>query len=289
MVIVKATAGSEAGNMPSEELLAAMGKYNEELTNAGIMLAGEGLHPSSKGARVRFSGKQRTVTDGPFAETKELIAGFWLWKVGSMREAIEWVKRCPNPMNEDSDIEIRPIFEADDFGDTFTPELREQEARIRAQAQGLGAPRFENSRELLIAGLNESYTFESRRNIPAQWNRFVPHLGKIAGQSGQKSYGVCWNYKAARGFDYLSGVEVSATAKLPAGFTHVRLPQQRYAVFEHRDHVSSIAQTIDAIWTKWAPDCGLKLANSPCFERYTEDFNPKTGVGGMEIWIPLAA
>jgi predicted transcriptional regulator YdeE len=307
IVIVKATAGSEAGDMPSEELLAAMGKYNEELVNAGIMLAGEGLHPSSKGARVRFSGKNRTVTDGPFAETKELIAGFWLWKVGSMQEAIEWVKRCPNPMNEDSDIEIRPIFEADDFGDTFTPELREsaggpslargprldpigeQEARIRAQAQGLGAPRFENSRELLIAGLNESYTFESRRNIPAQWNRFVPHLGKIPGQSGKNSFGVCWYYKPERGFDYLSGVEVSATAKLPAGFTHVRLPQQRYAVFEHRDHVSSIGQTIDAIWTKWAPDCGLKLANSPCFERYTEKFDPKTGVGGMEIWIPLAA
>jgi predicted transcriptional regulator YdeE len=238
---------------------------------------------------VRFSGKNRTVTDGPFAETKELIAGFWLWKVGSMQEAIEWVKRCPNPMSEDSDIEIRPIFEADDFGDTFTPELREQEARIRAQAQGLGAPRFENSRELLIAGLNESYTFESRRNIPAQWNRFVPHLGKIPGQSGKHSFGVCWNYKPERGFDYLSGVEVSATDKLPAGFTHVRLPQQRYAVFEHRDHVSSIGQTIDAIWTKWAPDCGLKLANSPCFERYTEEFDPETGVGGMEVWIPLAA
>jgi predicted transcriptional regulator YdeE len=289
MVIVKASAGSEAGEMPSEELLAAMGKYNEELANAGIMLAGEGLHPSSRGARVRFSGKNRTVTDGPFAETKELIAGYWLWKVGSMQEAIEWVKRCPNPMNEDSDIEIRPVFEADDFGDTFTPELREQEARIRAQAQGLGAPRFESSRELLIAGLNESYTFESRRNIPAQWNRFVPHLGKIPGQSAQHSFGVCWNYKPERGFDYLSGVEVSATDGLPAGFTHVRLPQQRYAVFEHRDHVSSIGQTIDAIWTKWAPDCGLKLANSPCFERYTEEFDPKTGVGGIEIWIPLAA
>lgn len=133
MVIVKATAGSEAGEMPSEELLAAMGRYNEELANAGIMLAGEGLHPSSKGARVRFSGKNRTVMDGPFAETKELIAGFWIWKVGSMQEAIEWVKRCPNPMNEDSDIEIRPIFEAEDFGDAFTPELREQEARVREQ------------------------------------------------------------------------------------------------------------------------------------------------------------
>lgn len=137
MVIVKATAGSEAGEMPSEALLAAMGNYNEMLVKAGIMLAGEGLHPSAKGARVRFSGTQRLVTDGPFIETKELIAGFWLWKVNSMEEAIEWVKRCPNPMNEDSDIEIRQVFEADDFGDAFTPELREQEDRIRAQLEGL--------------------------------------------------------------------------------------------------------------------------------------------------------
>jgi len=137
MVIVKATAGSEAGEMPSEALLAAMGNYNEMLVKAGIMLAGEGLHPSAKGARVRFSGTQRLVTDGPFIETKELIAGFWLWKVNSMEEAIEWVKRCPNPMNEDSDIEIRQVFEADDFGDAFTPELREQEDRIRAQLDGL--------------------------------------------------------------------------------------------------------------------------------------------------------
>lgn len=137
MVIVKATAGSEAGEMPSEALLAAMGNYNEMLVKAGIMLAGEGLHPSAKGVRVRFSGTQRLVTDGPFIETKELIAGFWLWKVNSMEEAIEWVKRCPNPMNEDSDIEIRQVFEADDFGDAFTPELREQEDRIRAQLEGL--------------------------------------------------------------------------------------------------------------------------------------------------------
>ena len=135
MVIVKATKSSEAGEMPTTELLAAMGKYNEELVKAGIMLAGEGLHPSSKGARVRFSGPKRTVIDGPFAETKELIAGFWIWQVRSFDEAIEWVKRCPNPMNEDSDIEIRQIFEAEDFGEEFTPELREQEERIRAQAE----------------------------------------------------------------------------------------------------------------------------------------------------------
>ena len=134
IVMVKATKESEAGVMPNTELLAAMGKYNEELVKAGIMLAGEGLHPSSKGKRVQFSGEKRSVIDGPFSETKELIAGFWLWQVKSMEEAIEWVKRCPNPMEGESEIEIRQVFEADDFGAEFTPELREQEARISAQA-----------------------------------------------------------------------------------------------------------------------------------------------------------
>ena len=134
MVLVKATQDSEAGVMPSEKLLAEMGKFNEELVKAGVMLAGEGLHPSSKGARVRFSGTKRTVIDGPFAETKELIAGFWLWRVKSKEEAIEWEKRCPNPMPGDSEIEIRQVFEAEDFGAEFTPELREQEARLREQA-----------------------------------------------------------------------------------------------------------------------------------------------------------
>jgi hypothetical protein len=135
MVIVKATKNSEAGVMPDERLLSEMGKYNEELAKAGVMLAGEGLQPSSKGARVRFAGRQRTVIDGPFAETKELIAGFWLWQCKSLADAIEWVKRCPNPMpNEESEIEIRQVFEAEDFGAEFTPELREQEERVRAEA-----------------------------------------------------------------------------------------------------------------------------------------------------------
>ena len=133
MVIVKASPESEAGKMPSEKRLADMGKYNEELVKAGVMLAGEGLHPSSKGVRVQFSGSKRTVVDGPFSETKELIAGFWLFQVKSKEEAIEWVKRCPNPMEGDSEIEIRQIFEAEDFGAEFTPELREQEDRLRAQ------------------------------------------------------------------------------------------------------------------------------------------------------------
>lgn len=134
IVMVKATKASEAGEMPDQQLLTEMGAYNEELVKAGIMQAGEGLHPSSKGKRVRFSGTQRTVIDGPFAETKELIAGYWLWKVKSMDEAVEWLKRCPNPHNEVADVEIRPIFEMEDFGNEMTPELREQEQRIREQA-----------------------------------------------------------------------------------------------------------------------------------------------------------
>jgi hypothetical protein len=133
MVIVKATADSEAGLMPTEQLLTEMGRYNEELVKAGIMLAGEGLKPSSQGKRIRFSGTKRTVIDGPFSETKELVAGYWLWQVRSMDEAIEWARRCPNPMPGDSDLEIRPIFEAEDFGVEFTPELREQEERLRAK------------------------------------------------------------------------------------------------------------------------------------------------------------
>ena len=135
MVIVKATADSEAGVMPSEELLTAMGAYNEELVKAGVMVAGEGLHPSSKGARVRFSGEERSVVDGPFAETKELLAGFWLWEVRDMDEALEWAKRCPNPMEGESVLELRPVFEAEDFGDELTPELRERDDRLRRQIE----------------------------------------------------------------------------------------------------------------------------------------------------------
>lgn len=133
MVFVKATKESEEGVLPSTELLTAMGQFNEELVKAGVMLAGEGLQPSSKGKRVRFSGKNRTVIDGPFTETKELVAGFWLWQVRSVEEAVEWVKRCPNPMLSDSEIEIRPVYEMDDLGAEFTPELREREQRLREQ------------------------------------------------------------------------------------------------------------------------------------------------------------
>jgi len=137
MILIKADKTTEAGVLPDEKLLTEMGKFNEELVKAGVMLAGEGLHPSSKGARVKFSGAKRTVIDGPFSETKELIAGFWLWQVKSKEEAIEWVKRCPNPLQGEAEIEIRQVFEADDFGAEFTPELREQEERLRAQAEQL--------------------------------------------------------------------------------------------------------------------------------------------------------
>lgn len=136
MVIVKATKNSEAGVMPSEELLTEMGAYNEELVKAGIMLAGDGLHPSTKGKRIQFSGGKRSVVDGPFAETKELIAGYWIWQVRSMDEAVEWARRCPDPMpGEDAELEIRPVFESDDFGEAFTPELRAQEERLRAETE----------------------------------------------------------------------------------------------------------------------------------------------------------
>jgi hypothetical protein len=139
MVMVKATSDSEAGKMPDTALLEAMGNFNEELVKAGVMLAMEGLHPSAKGKRVRFSGQQRTVVDGPFTETKELVAGFWLWQVQSMEEAVEWVRRCPNPMEGESEIEIRRVFEAEDFGAEFTPELRAQEERVRAESAALQA------------------------------------------------------------------------------------------------------------------------------------------------------
>ena len=135
MVLVKASKDSEAGVMPSTQLLADMGKFNEELAKAGVLLAGEGLHPSSKGARVRFSGKQRMVIDGPFTETKELIAGFWLWQVNSLEEAIAWLKRCPNPHSEETEVEIRPLFEAADFGEALTPELKAQEDRLRVRIE----------------------------------------------------------------------------------------------------------------------------------------------------------
>ncbi|QGX39508.1 hypothetical protein E2H98_07505 [Permianibacter aggregans] len=287
MVIVKASKGSEAGKMPSEALLAAMGAYNQQLVDAGIMLAGEGLHPSSKGVRVRFSGDKRTVTDGPFAETKELIAGFWMWRVKSMDEAIEWVKRCPNPMMEDSDIEIRPVFEAEDFGAEFTPELREQEASIRAQAIGLSLQQFTDAPALHIAGLQQHYQLDTRGNIPLQWQAFLETHSRLPKAKNALMYGVVLNVADGCEFDYLTGMETDANASLPSGVVATDLPASRYAVFRHNEHVSTIDRTLEKIWLQWAPDAGVKMAETPCFERYTEQFNAETGKGGIEIWIPI--
>jgi predicted transcriptional regulator YdeE len=288
MVIVKASKASEAGELPSPELLAAMGKYNQELAQAGVLLAADGLQPSSRGARVRFSGQSRIVIDGPFAETKELIAGFWMWKVNSLAEAIDWVKRCPNPMSVDSDIEIRPVFEAADFGDARTPELRELEAAGRARALGLPTPTFQQGPDLLVAGLNASYDKDTRVKIPQQWQRLAPYMGRVPGQVGHDTYGVCHASGADCRFEYLAGVAVSSADRLPEGFTTIKVDARRYAVFTHPGHVSSLPATIDTIWAKWAPDCDLPVAReAPCLERYTPKFNPGTGMGGMEVWIPL--
>lgn len=286
MVIVKASPDSEAGKLPSTELLTAMGQYNEELAQAGILLEGAGLTPSSQGARVHFSGAQRTVTDGPFAETKELIAGYWVWKVQSLQEAIAWVKKCPNPMPGDSVIEIRPFFEAEDFGAAFTPELREQEAAVLAVTLGLNKPTFENRPEVRVAGLNQCYTLETRVGIPQQWDRFVCRAIEIPGLNRTTFYGVSWNAQSDSSFDYLAGVEVNAAA-LPADFITLTLTARRYAVFAHTAHVSAMPKAMDTIWTQWVPESGLKTAAAPCFERYTAEFDPQTGMGGMEICIPL--
>jgi AraC family transcriptional regulator len=288
MVIVKASKSSEAGVMPSEQLLREMGAYNEELVKAGIMLAGEGLHPSSKGVRVRFDGKKRQVIDGPFAETKELAAGFWMWKVKSMAEAIEWLKKCPNPMDEISDVEIRPVFEAEDFGAEFTPELREQEASLRAQTLGLSEIRYENKGEFLVAGLGEHFTAQTTKDIPALWERFVPVATKLPNRVEEHmAYGVCYNCREDCQFDYIAAIEVASELGLPADWKTLRIPASRYAVFTHGGHVSELPKTVDAIWSKWAPECGLKIAGTPNFERYTKEFNGQTG--GMELWIPIAS
>jgi predicted transcriptional regulator YdeE len=266
-----------------------MGQFNEELVKAGIMLSGEGLHPSAKGVRVRFSGKERTVMKGPFTETNELVAGFWVWQVKSMDEAIAWVKRCPNPMLRDSEIEIRPIFTPEDFGAALTPELKEQSDRLCAEAQSynLEPPRVEQGPEKVIVGLNGSYTLATRTQIPELWKRFVPHLVTIPGQVGDATYGVCWNFKPGVGFDYLAGVEVKNGAPLPQELTQVRLAAGRYAVFTSRQHISTIGATLDAIWTKWLPNSGHQPTGTPSFERYGPEFNPQTGMGGFEIWVPV--
>jgi len=285
MVIVKATKASEAGELPSTELLTAMGKYNEELVNAGIIQAGEGLHPSSKGKRVAFKGKNRTVIDGPFAETKELIAGFWMWKVKDMDEAVAWVKRCPNPHDDPCELEIRPVFSAEDFGAEFTPELREQEAALRAKTLGLGDIRFDDVAKVRVAGPNRHYTPETRQNIPDQWKAFAPTMDSVPGRAGKLSYGVCWNNSECN-FDYVTGVELAAGTPVPAGYTEVEIPAGRYAVVTHSGPISKFPDTLAKIWTQWAPDSGLKISGGPCVERYAPDFRDDKP-GGVEVLVPL--
>jgi predicted transcriptional regulator YdeE len=292
MVIVKASKDSEAGVMPSEELLRDMGNFNEALVKAGIMLSGDGLYPSSAGARVRFSGKDRTVVNGPFAETKELIAGYWIWQVKSMEEAIEWVKRCPNPMPGDSELEIRRVFATEDFAaQDPTGEVRAQEERLIQEIESyrLEGPRFETTKDMTIAGLSRSFTMENRAQIPELWEKFVPWLGKVPAQKGKVTYGVCYGGGSDCSFEYMAGVEVQNIMDLPSGLTHLRLPAQRYAVFSHTKHVSKLPETFDAIYSKWLPRSGLQAAQGPAFEKYTEDFCAESGLGGIEIWVPVKA
>jgi predicted transcriptional regulator YdeE len=289
MVFVKATPSSEAGEMPSQELLEAMTAYNEELVAAGIMQGGDGLKPSQYGVRVRFSGQDRMVIDGPFAETKELVAGYWMWQVKSMEEAIEWVKRCPNPMPEESEIEIRPVFELEDFGEIVTPEVEERFANMEAQmeAYALDPPRYETIPEIRIAGIRQTYDMKSRVNIPHQWDAFRPRIGNVPGQGGSAAFGVCTDMREGGVFDYISGVALDTGAEVPEGYDTVTLPAGRYAVFTHSGHISKLPQTIEAAWTKWLPNSGHEAAPAPCFERYTEEFDPESGMGGTELWIAL--
>jgi len=291
MIIVRANADTEAGVMPGEKLLADMGRFHAELAKSGVLVDASGLKPSAQGWRVKHAGGQATLIDGPFAETKELIAGYTIIKVKSREEAIELSKRFPNPSGEgrNGEIEVRPFFELEDFSESpAIDRFRELEAAQRAVALGLHLPRFEDGRALRIAGINEAYTMTSRTQIPLQWLRFVPHIGKIAGQVQGYAYGVCWNDKLGFNFDYLTGVEVPDAGVMPEGFTALELKPQRYAVFEHRGHISNLANTIETIWMKWLSESGLKAARAPCFERYTPEFDPQKGIGGIELWIPIA-
>lgn len=292
MIIVRANADTEAGVMPGEKLLADMGKFHEELARSGVLVDASGLKPSSKGWRIKHAGGKATLIDGPFAETKELIAGYTIINVKTREEAVELSKRFPNPSGEGKagEIEVRPFFELEDFGESpAIDRFRELDAGQRAVALGLQLPRFEDGKALRIAGFNQAYTMENRTQIPLQWQRFVPHIGKIAGQVQGFAYGVCWNDKMGFDFDYLTGVEVPVAGALPDGFTTLDLKPQRYAVFEHKGHISNLVNTIETIWMKWVPESGLKAARAPCFERYTPEFDPHKGIGGIELWIPVEA
>lgn len=295
LVMVKATASSETGQLPSSELMEAMMHYNQELVRHGILLAGEGLKPSSQGFRVRFSGSSRTVIEGPFAETKELVAGYWVWNVKSMEEALEWVKRCPNPMPEESEIELRPIYELEDFGDVVTPEVLETEGAMRAVEFGLAMPTFVQSPNRMLLGIAKRYTLVTRSEIPSQWNQFVEKISDIPHQAGPSSFGVSYECASDGSFDYFTGVEVTQVVDTSSrhddptpAFDRYCIPAGRYVVVEHTGHVSEIPKALETIWTRWIPSSGLKiLRDGPCVEHYTEAFDPTTGMGGVEFWLPL--
>src|SRR5690606_17733747 len=183
--------------------------------------------------------------DGPFAETKELVAGFWMWRVKSMEEAIEWVKRGPNPMPEESEIEIRPIYSAEDFGEAMSPEVRLQEAELRARTLGLGKIRVDATHEMVIAGHDKRYTRDTAPGIPDQWHQFAPFIGKIPGQVGTTSYGVTWNTEPDCSFDYLTGVEISDPTQLPEELDSLRIASRRYVVFTHEGAVTQLPATFE--------------------------------------------
>lgn len=292
LVLVKASKGNETGVISSDTFIQEMGFYTEALSKAGILLAGEDLLPSSYGIRVRMSGKERTVIHGPFQEIRDLLSAFWIWQVKSMEEAIDWVKKYPNPVPGESsfELEIRPLCTPDNF-ETVSPsgELRFAGDIPRTVSQGrpLDPPSFKQIKEKTIIGHNVTYDMESRTSIPDQWANFVPHLGKVPGQIGKDSYGVSWNFKKGSGFDYLCGVEVNPETAVPSLWARVTLPGQLYAVFTHKEHVSQLPEMIDAIWNDWIPFSGHKPSPKPCFEKYDESFNGETGMGGMEIWVPI--
>lgn len=286
MVIVKASPSSEAGVMPSEELMAEMGAYNQKLIDAGIMLAGEGLHPTSRGYRVRFSGANRTVVRGPFTETNELIAGYWLWKVQSIEEALEWVKQCPNPMLEDSEIEIRQVYDMEDFGEVMTPELKEQDLGQRAKLAGLGWLGIQDSSERKLLGVGKKYSAETRFRIPEQWHQFVGMLPQLQGNHHPETYGLITPVSGCSEIHYLTGVEPINSSNTPQTFTSGNIPAGNYAVFAHEGHVSKIPDTMQKIG-EILSESGYSSESGISFEKYTAKFDPMKGTGGIEIWVSI--
>ena len=252
-------------------------QLTRDLNERGQYLGASPLEPVALATSVRVRDGKRLVTDGPFAETREQLGGFFLIEAKDLDEAIDIASRIPGARK--GTVEVRPVLAL-----AGLPEP----AAGAAQSSAIAPARIEQGRDLLIAGLQSSYTNESRVSIPLQWQRFGAFLGRVPGQVGQASYGVCWSGDGQCDVEYLTGVEVKEAVGLPSEFQQVRLPARRYAIFEHREHISTIGATLDAIWSQWRPSSGDQCdAKSPWFERYDERFNPQTGAGVTEIWIPL--